>query len=54
MVEHWAIWHWKTHGTIPPEHADKIAGYRSEDDDSDESVRTVATNTTSVEAKIEG
>lgn len=50
MVEHWAVEYWKRHGTIPPEHADKIADYRSESG----AVRTVATNRTSVEARIEG
>ena len=53
MVEHWAVEYWKRHGTIPPEHADKIADYRGRSDDSDNCARTVATNKTTVEAKIE-
>ena len=54
MVDHWAVEYWKRHGTIPPGHAGKIAAYRSESDDGGGTVRTVATNTTHAEARIEG
>jgi hypothetical protein len=50
MVEHWAVEYWKRHGTIPLGHSDKVASYRSES--GGETAQTVATNKTSVEARI--